>query len=207
MAEALVPLDLAFDVDALALESATLYEDFAVLPPKHQRFVLAYLRSWNLTQSAREAGIAVTTAKELLEEDPHVRGVIAAFTETYAIGAREVLARLAAQARGDIGEFLSFDEEGKPHIDLEQAKARGLTFLIKKVQLTRDGAARIELYDAQTALKLLGDALGLFSQKVEFRMEDMRKLVDAIIAVLEVEIEDEETRKRVLRALGFLEEN
>jgi hypothetical protein len=74
------------------------------------------------------------------------------------MSADEVLARLSEHARGDMGDLLG---PSGMVLDLQTAKERGLTHLIKSLNWTQHGL-RIELYDAQSALVQLGKAHGLF---------------------------------------------
>jgi hypothetical protein len=93
---------------------------------------------------------------------PKVKAAIEKRWASHGMTAEEVLARLAGQARGDIGELV-----GKGGvIDLEQAKEWGLTQLIKSVSWTKQGL-RIEMYSAQHALELIGKTMGLFVERHE----------------------------------------
>lgn len=94
------------------------------------------------------------------------------------MSADEVLLRLAQHARGDMGDFLDIGSMGFV-IDLDSAKKKGLTHLIKKVKLrtqtstskegieTETHYMEIELYDAQAALVQLGRYHKLFTDKQE----------------------------------------
>jgi phage terminase small subunit len=93
-----------------------------------------------------------------------------------AMGANEVLARLAEHARGDLGDYL--DDKG--NIVLVGAQTR----LLKKVTTRRvvrskgqdeteeDTTVSIELYDAQSALEKLGRHHKLFTDKVEHDLSE-----------------------------------
>ena len=84
--------------------------------------------------------------------------------------------RLAEHARGDMGDFLDITSMGFV-VDLDKAKEKGLTHLIKKVKMrtqttvAKDGIetethdTEIELYDAQAALVQLGRHHALFTDK------------------------------------------
>jgi hypothetical protein len=55
-----------------------------------------------------------------------------------ALKSREILARLSAIARGDLGVFLVFDQakvrkEGDWHFDIAKARRKGLTRIVKKL--------------------------------------------------------------------------
>lgn len=77
--------------------------------------------------------------------------------------------RLAAHARGDMGDYLTSSGE----LDLSSIVGNERTNLLKKVTQKRSRrtgesfdveeiVTSIELYDAQSALKILGDHHGLF---------------------------------------------
>lgn len=74
-----------------------------------------------------------------------------------AMAADEVLGHLADIARFDAG--LLFGKGGV--IDWDQAKERGYTLFVKKLQWTSDGL-KVEMYDRLEALEKLGDRLSLW---------------------------------------------
>lgn len=85
-----------------------------------------------------------------------------------AMTANEVLARLAAMARGNMGDFLDFKDGVRyPFIDLNKARESGLLPLVKKFKYDKDGHIEFELYDAQAALVQIGKAHGLFVDRNE----------------------------------------
>lgn len=84
----------------------------AALRPKQRVFVAAYLDCLNATEAARRAKYAypnVEGPKNLVK--PSIQAAITAGMALQAMPAEEVLARLAAQARGDMGDFLRVDAE------------------------------------------------------------------------------------------------
>jgi phage terminase small subunit len=98
-------------------------------------------------------------------------------TSEKAMGADEVLQRLASMARGDIGELMDI-ESMSFEINLAQAKAKGLTHLIKKVkQITKTTAKddgdeetniqEIELYSSLEALQTLAKIHGLMVDRTD----------------------------------------
>ncbi len=146
-----------------------------MLNNKQTVFVEEYLTCWSATEAARRAGY----------KHPHVQGPrllsnvsiaeeVRQRIEDKAMTADEVLARLASQARGDMGDFLDI-ESMSFGINLQKAKEKGLTPLIKKVKqhttITSysDGKdeentwIELELYDAHAALVDIGKHLKLFT--------------------------------------------
>jgi hypothetical protein len=111
-----------------------------------------------------------------------VAGAVAA-GEQVGLRGEEILARLAAQATGDIGDVLVLrtvkDEDGKDRevavIDLVEAKRRKLLGQVRKLTPTRYGYV-VEMYDAQAALVQLGKHLALFADRLQVDDLDFSKL-------------------------------
>lgn len=139
------------------------------LNAKQTVFVNEYLKCWNAAESARRAGYSVRTAREIGRENltkPNIRAEITARLDEVHMSADEALKLMADMARGDMGEFLDVSGMGF-NLDLQDAKSRGLTKLIRKVkQKTTIFSAKkesdedrevheleIELYDAQAAAR------------------------------------------------------
>lgn len=136
------------------------------LTAKRRRFVEAYLTTWNATEAARQAGYSYPgKVGPRLTKTPAVEQAIRARIEAVAMGADEVLMRLAQQARASIGDYL--DETGE--IDWLKVKRDG--HLIKSAARNSRGD-RIELYDAQAALVHIGRHLALFVDRLEVREEE-----------------------------------
>jgi phage terminase small subunit len=132
------------------------------LSNKRRAFVEAYLVTWNASEAARRAGYigrANTVGPRLLA-NVGIQEEIQRRLAELKMGADEVLIRLADQARADIGQFI--DEAGR--FDWQKIKERG--YLVKGISRT-DRGDRIELYDAQSALALIGKHHALFTERVE----------------------------------------
>jgi phage terminase small subunit len=137
---------------------------------KQQIFVNEYLKCWNASEAARRAGYngdANTVGPRLLA-NVGIKDEIKQRVTELTMTANEALVRLAEQARGDIGNFLKFEEGVRlPLLDLKGANEKGLLHLVKKFKYNSEGQPEIELYDAQAALVHIGRVHGLFSDKVE----------------------------------------
>lgn len=86
----------------------------AALPAQRRKLVREYLRDLNGTQAAIRAGYAAASAASQASEilrSPKVAAAVDAGLDLQAMPTSEVLARLSAQARGDMGDFLRVDEE------------------------------------------------------------------------------------------------
>ena len=154
---------------------------------KQTVFVNEYLQCWNVTEAAKRAGYsersAYSTGHRMLKNAEIAEAITARVAEK-SMSADEVLLRLADQGRGSMEDFLQFeevkfdppriDEAGVEHereivcvgINLEKAHAAGKLHLLKSVTKTGRGF-KVELYDAQAALALLGRTHGLFVDRQE----------------------------------------
>lgn len=107
----------------------------------------------------------------------------------------EVLALFAAHARGDQGDFWDVSAEtGQPTLNLKRAKELGLTRLIKKLAIGKDGQVTLELYDAQAAARDLAKIYGLYRQD-----SNVHVVIEHVLRGLSGDV-----REEVLAALGGL---
>lgn len=159
------------------------------LTGKQRRFVDAYFEcGYNATKAAITAGYSPLTARQqgsrLLTKVDIAKAVDDKFAEQ-AMKANEVLARLAAQARGDMREFIG--------VDYGDLKHHPLGFLIKKVERTVERTFvkigdeefvrpefiatketyKIELYDAQAAQVHIGKHHKLFTEKTDITSDGL----------------------------------
>jgi phage terminase small subunit len=132
---------------------------------KQQAFVEHYLNCWSETEAARRAGYAnpESNAYRLMVIDG-VKAAIAARLTELKMSADEVLTRLTEHARGSIAPFLVTNGNGIP-VNFNLSPDRPL-HLVKKVSITDKGIS-FEVYDAQSALALLGRHHKLFADRVE----------------------------------------
>jgi phage terminase small subunit len=148
---------------------------------KQRVFIEEYLRCWNATEAARKAGYSERTAYSIGQENlkkPEIAKAIEDRISEKAMSADEVLTRLGEHARGDLGEFLDIGSMAF-QVDLDAAKEKGITRLIKKVKMntkttisaegieTETHNIELELYDAQAALVQIGRYHGLFTDKTD----------------------------------------
>jgi phage terminase small subunit len=155
------------------------------LSAKYRRFVDAYLTTWNATDAWQKTHPKCTRESarrqgSLLLTNIDVSNAITARLAEVHMGADEVLKLLADMARGDMGEFMDIGGTYF-NLDLQGAKEKGLTKLIKKVkQKTTIFSAKkesdedrevteteIELYDAQAALEKIGRHHHLFKDELD----------------------------------------
>lgn len=135
---------------------------------KRQVFIEEYLKCWNATEAARRAGYKWPRRRATcLLDHPQVQEALQRRIDELAMDANEVLLRLAEHARGDLGEFLEIQPDGSARIDFRRAREAGKLHLLKRFSQSKQYGTQIELYDAQSALQLLGKHLGLFREQVE----------------------------------------
>jgi len=131
------------------------------LTDKQSLFIERYLQCWNATQAALDAGYSEKTARQMGSENlskPVIRDAIENRLRGEAMSANEVLWRLGNQARGDITQVMRTDVPGGM-VDLEALEQNG--HLVKSISWNKSGV-RVELYDSQRALELIGKHYGLF---------------------------------------------
>jgi hypothetical protein len=161
------------------------------LTPRQQRFVDAYLETWNKTAAAAAAEYAHPgQAGYRLYKVPEIRAAIDERMKQLAMPGEEVVARLTGIARSNIGDFYQIAERRYKHkvtgeevvevyatLDLAEAKKRGLMWLVKSHSKS-DRGERIELYSAYDALIQLGKMHRLFREDATNLNLDMSDLSD-----------------------------
>lgn len=142
------------------------------LTPKELAFADAYLANgFNGTEAMREAkykGNANTLAvgAHRMLRKPKIAAYIKQRFEELTMSPEEVLARLSAQARTDMGDFMTVYSSGAAAINFEKAQEAKKLGLIKKFKVTAK-SVEIELYDAQAALVHLGKHHALFTDRMK----------------------------------------
>lgn len=160
-------------------------------------FIEEWFKDFNGTQAARRAGYSgdenalAVRASELLRN----RKVAAEIEKRWAargMSAEEVMARLADQARANIGDFIQ--EEPAGALDLQAIKKRG--HVVKKIAWTANGPS-IEMYDGQAALGIIAKHLGLLTERVDItsggkELLPIAELVAALRAADDANLSDDE---------------
>ena len=132
------------------------------LTTKRRVWLNEYLRCWNATEAARRAGYAhPNTQGPRLLVDVRIQAAIQQRLNELKMGADEVLIRLSEMARADISEFIA------PSGAIDWTKVREQGYLVKKVRHNSGKNSEIELYDAQSALQLIGKHHKLFTESIE----------------------------------------
>jgi len=139
------------------------------LRKKQQAFVDEYLKCWNAAEAARRAGYSERTARQQgsrLLTNVDIQAAIQERLDELAMGADEVLVRLAEQARAEYAQYIVV-KDGLPAFDFDACVRDGKQHLIKKIKYDKDGNPEVEFYDAQTALVQIARHHALFTDKAE----------------------------------------
>jgi hypothetical protein len=159
--------------------------DKNTLTRKQKIFIEAYLRTWNGTGAAREAGFAwPDRAAYRLLHMRHIQAAVQARLDESAMRTDEILARLSEEARINISVFFVFeeieekDDQGQVHKRLLFAGMNWENFrryghLVKSLSWTRSGLPILTLHDGQNALVQLGRSRGLFTDRMEVNSENV----------------------------------
>lgn len=179
---------------------------------KQQAFVEAYLRHFNASRAALEAGYSERTAYSQghrLLKKAEIRAAIESRIAAAAMSADEVLSRLSDMARADIGDFLDLDiTKLKRHPQsrlLKRVKRTIKTRTIGEVEETTE-VIEIELHDPQSALVQLGRYHRLWIDRVQ--QDDWRSQAIEDIRAGRVDYQtlaeafDDETAAQLFRAAG-----
>ena len=179
---------------------------------KQLAFVEAYLRHFNASRAAIEAGYSEKSAYSQghrLLKKAEIRAVIESRLAEAAMSADEVLTRLSDMARADIGDFLDLDiQRLKRHPQsrlLKRVKRTIKTRVIGEVEETTE-VIEIELHDPQSALVQLGRHHRLWIDRVQ--TDDWRSQAIEDIKAGRVDFDalveafDHETATQLFRAAG-----
>jgi phage terminase small subunit len=154
------------------------------LTDKQQAFINEYLKCFNATKAAIEAGYSEKSARSIGAENltkPDIADEIAVRIADAKMSADETLLSLAEIARGDMSDF--FTVYGKvPVLDFEKAQKNGKLGLIKKLSL-KEGEISFELYDKQSALNTFAKHHGLVSERIRIDISLMVEFVDTMKAI------------------------
>jgi len=157
------------------------------LSEKHKKFIEEYLISWNATTAYRATypRASYDSARVLgsnLLANVNIQAEISARLKQRAMGADEVMARLAEQARASHAPFIRVDDDGFVYFDFSDEEAKNHLHLIKKIKSKRQRLVHgkgeeaetwegewveVELHDPQKALELIGKHHSLFIDRDE----------------------------------------
>ena len=140
------------------------------LTPLQSRFVDWYLITWNGVKSAKLAGyrgdyntLGVVAHENL--KKPKIKAEIEQRLNEHAMSANEVLARLAGQARGDLGEFSDIEKQEDLGDHPKSYLVKEITTVTTETKYGTNTRFRLELHNSQRALQLIGQYHQLFTEK------------------------------------------
>jgi phage terminase small subunit len=148
------------------------------LSTKQLAFVERYLTHWNATRAAIDAGYSEQSARKQgsrLSTNADIQAQVQARLAELTMSADEVLVRLADHARGSMDDFLDINGD----INLSLARDNGKLHLLKSRSVTKEGE-RIELYDSQAALALIGKHHGLFVERIDVSVREIEAFLDRL---------------------------
>ena len=159
------------------------------LRERHARFAAEYSIDLNATQAARRAGYAPGSADSMgpwLLKMPAVQAAIAARTQArfarFAIDRERVLHHIACAAFADLARLYSPDGLLKNISEIDDDTLAAVAALDVEVT-SRRRLLRVRRLDKLAALKLLGQHLGLFTERVEMvPAKDRGDDLDALMA-------------------------
>lgn len=146
------------------------------LTNKQKAFIEEYLKDYNATRAAERAGyggddgtLAAIGCENL--KKPKIASRIRQRLRESAMTADEVMMHLSEQGRGEHAPYIT--PEGA--VDIARMVEDGKAHLVKRIRDTKYGKD-IEFHDAQQALKMIGQAHGLFKERVDAYEIDLDKL-------------------------------
>lgn len=147
-------------------------------PENQYAFIEQYLRTRNAAYAAvrggwvEEFGIeALYIGKEFMKQQ-YVQDTLYAMQSMQIMQPAEILHELTVIAQSSMEDFVSVDKNGNYRIDLHKAMTLNRLGALKKLKHTKFGL-EIELSDKLTALRLLGNHVGLFENNV--RIDNWRE--------------------------------
>jgi phage terminase small subunit len=194
----------------------------AIVPledPREERFVALYVENPNGTQAAIAAGYspksAHVTASRLLKRTKISDAIAKRNAELLAelnFTPQRIVREIAKVAGANMGDFVSIDDEGNPHIDLTGVKRRQLAAVgavdgpvIEEGRTVK--AAKIRTHDKLRALDMLAKMAGLYpAERLEHTGANGGPIVNAHAYVHKIDIEslDPEQRAQLKQTLLML---
>lgn len=161
---------------------------------KEQVWLAEYYKCLNATEAARRAAYKWPD-KQGAQKKAKFADEIKLHLQEKTLEAEAVLARLSEQATNDIARFVTVSDGGDLIIDPAAIETYG--YLIKSLTETAHGL-KVELYDSQSALQLIGKHYGLFTDKIDVKLD---RVLANTLDLLEKALEPEEY-ERILRIIA-----
>jgi len=184
-------------------EQTDLFADcptFNTLSPKHQDFVLAYLREYNITKAyqevypdssydaARSSGCYLLTIPNVKAAVDEVRPILHA---NMVADAQEIREFWSSVKRSNITDIIKFNEDGLTFVKNSDELPRDVSRLIKEIRVNTKVSAKgdwteseikFKMHDAIKASKLLAQSHGMLVDKKETTLKGEIKFAIADFA-------------------------
>ncbi|MGD0884889.1 MAG: terminase small subunit [Thermodesulfovibrionales bacterium] len=162
------------------VEPQTFEAAISLLKPKHQAFVLEYVKEFNGAEAARKAGYsekgARITAQNILS-NPIVSHCLRLFLkerrENSTKTVEDVEKRLEQIGFSDITDIISFTRDGLTMIKESDQLSPAAKAALKSVEFSENLAGisvKVSMHDQIAALKLLGLQKGMFKQGMDLNV-------------------------------------
>lgn len=181
------------------------------LTPKQARFVDEYLIDLNATQAAIRAGYSAKTAEWIGPQvlgKPHVAAAIAeriaARQKRTEITQDRVLEELAKIAFGDQRRVMKWGKSGVTLLDSGDISDDDAAIVseVSETVTANGGTLKLKTHDKVGALKLLGEHMGMFRQKVELTGKDGAPVQTQTVDMSALSASELKTMKALLEKAG-----
>lgn len=159
------------------------------MDPRHLKAIFFYMRGMTKKDSLIKAGFAESTAKtdaQYVFDKPEVKAEIKRRQDMAgkraAINEDWIVERLRRIAEAELGDVLSFDEDGTPSFDMTKMTPE-MRYALTGVKVRKYNKGRgpeaepvveitPQLADKLRALEMLAKYLGMFTEKIELTADD-----------------------------------
>jgi phage terminase small subunit len=177
------------------------------LTPRQRRFCEEYLVDLNASAAARRAGYSVDTARQIGAENltkpdiqTEIQRQIEARSKRTEITADQVVTELGKIAFANMLNYMTIQDDGTAVVDFSMVdRDQGAVMREVTIETYAEGRGddaqtvkriKFALYDKKGALELLGRHFGLFTDKLEAKLEVQGEDPASILAARRMRRED-----------------
>jgi phage terminase small subunit len=151
------------------------------LSPKQRQFVAEYLVDLNASAAAARAGYSGRTSRQIgdrlltkVDVQVAIQAAMAERSKRTGVTQDMVVRELARVAFGDRRKLMTWGPEGVRLVDSSELDENDAAAVAEVSETTtKDGGSlKLKTHDKVAALKLLGEHLGMFKQRVELTGRD-----------------------------------
>ena len=165
------------------------------LTDKQEVFCREYIESLNATKSAIAAGYSKKTAQVIGSENlskpiiqERLQVLMRSRFKDIEISGEAAVATMGAMAFTDLGEIITWDDEGYAHVKPSDQLNKRQSAAIKKVKFDthydkeceRHTKVEIELHDKLKATQIIGQHFGKFQTKVSINPDELPDIVISV---------------------------